>query len=466
MATISSALSSASTTQPATFNGTSQYAGDLQQAINQAVAIASIPLTQLENNISTLQSESGELSTVQTDFNGLQTAIQQLSSSSGSGSLAASVTDNTVASVTVDSSAAATAGTYDLNVISPGSSTTTLSSNGLPTVSDPNSSSISSSASFTLSVNGTNTTITPSSNTLDALEQAINSANAGVTATIINIGPPSAPDYRLSLESTALGGDSIQLNDASQNPLLTVLSTGMPAQYQVDGQPPLPNPISSTSSTVTLAPGVTANLLQTGDTTVTVAADSSAAANALSAFATAYNSTLAELSNNRGTSGGALTGQSIVLQLQQSLGSLVQFTGTGSGNVQSIADLGLTFNSQGQLTFDQSTFDNAEATNATGVASFLGTTTGGGFLTNATNVLNQVETPSTGLFAETQSSYQNQITSDNSQITDTQARITAMQNNMTAQMTQADATIATLESQVTYFTTLFADSQNELKTNS
>ena len=42
--------------RPATFNGTSQYAGDLQQAITQAVTIASIPMTELENNVTTLQS--------------------------------------------------------------------------------------------------------------------------------------------------------------------------------------------------------------------------------------------------------------------------------------------------------------------------------------------------------------------------------------------------------------------------
>ena len=55
---------------------------------------------------------------------------------------------------------------------------------------------------------------------------------------------------------------------------------------------------------------------------------------------------------------------------------------------------------------------------------------------------------------QTQASYQQQIDADNSEATATQARITTMQNNLTAQMTQADATIAALQSQVTYFTTL------------
>src|SRR5579871_5854078 len=97
------------------FNGTSQYAGSLQNEINQAVAIASIPVTELQNNLSTLQGQQSALSTLQTDFASLQTAIQNLSSAS-SGGFAATVADPTVATASVDSSASVTAGTYDLNV--------------------------------------------------------------------------------------------------------------------------------------------------------------------------------------------------------------------------------------------------------------------------------------------------------------------------------------------------------------
>ncbi len=460
MGTTPSALNSTSAST-ATFNGTSQYAGDLQQAINQAVTIASIPLTELEDNVATLQSESSEVTTLQNDFASVQSAIQQIGSVAGNGSLSGTVSDSTIASVTVDQSANPTPGTYDLDVISAGSPSSTISNNGLPTVTDPSQTSISTSSSYTLTVGDSTYTVNPSTNTLDALAEAINSGNYGVTATIVNIGGPSSPDYRLSLQSTSLGDENIQLNDGAQD-LLSVLTSGSPAQYTVDGQPASPaSPISSDSSTVTIAPGVTVNLLQAGDTTITVAADSSAASSALSAFATAYNAALAELGNNRGQAGGSLTGQSLVLQLQQTLSNVAEFTG-GSGNVQNLADIGLTFNSQGQLSFDQATFENAAATDPNDVANFLGSTTGGGFLGNATNLLNGLTDSSTGIFTETQNSYQQQITSDNSEITDTQARITTMQNNLTAQMSQADTMIASLESQVTYYTSLFTDTQDAI----
>jgi flagellar hook-associated protein 2 len=455
MGTTAGALTSSSTSA-ATFNGTSQYAGDLQQAITHAVTIASIPLTELQDNVSTLQSQASEINTLQSDFGSLQTAIQQLSSSTGNGSLAATVSDNTVATVTVDPSSDATPGTYDLNVTSAGLPTTTLSNSTLPTVSDPSQSSISSSSSFTLTVGSSTFTVSPTANTLDALAQAINAGNYGVSATIVNIGPPTAPDYRLSLQSSTLGDETIQLNDGQD--LLTVLTPGAPAQYQVDGQPS--TPISSNSSTVTIAPGVTADLLQAGDTTVTVAPNASAAANALSAFATAYNSAITDLNANHGTSGGALTGQSIILQLEQSLGSVLNYTG-GSGSVQNLTDLGLSFNSSGQLTFDQATFEGAENSDPSDVASFLGTAAGSGFLATATNAFSALEDANTGVFAAQQLSTQQQISSDNQEITQTQARITTMQNTLTAQMTQADTQIASLESQVSYFTNLFSDEQQD-----
>lgn len=470
MGTTASALSAASTASAdsssllpgvASFNGTSQYASDLQQAINQAVTVASIPLTELEDNVTTLQGQSTEVTTLQNDFSAIQTAVESIATSSGNGALSATVSDQTVASASVDSSAALAGGTYTLNVISDGSPELVISNSNLPTVSDPTASSISSSSSYTLTVGNSTYQVSPSANTLDALAEAINSAGAGVNATVVNVGSAAAPSYQLALQGTALGSETIQLNDGSQN-LLSELSAGSEAQYQVDGEPS--TPISSDSSTVTIAPGVTADLLGTGLTTITVAPDASAAANALSSFATAYNSALAELNNNHGTSGGALTGQEIVTQLSQSLQSLIGYTG-GSGNVQSLADVGLTFNSSGQLEFDQSTFENVASTDAAGVEAFLGSPTTGGFLENATNVLNGLQDTNTGIFTTTTNSLSNQITSDNTEITDTETRITTMQNNLTAQMTQADTLIASLESQDSYFTTLFQDEQNDL-TNS
>ena len=226
-------------TTPATFNGSSTYAGDLQQTITHAVDIASIPLNQLNANVTALQNQSTEIGYLQNGFVMLQNAINSLTTGVNGGGLSASVSDNTIATANLNSSSSATAGTYTLNVISAGSPTTSVSNSGLPTVADPSSTSISTATSYTLSVNGSNFTVTPTSDSLNALAQAINTSGAGVSATVINLGSPSAPSYTLSLQSAALGNIPIQLNDGTQD-LLTTLSTGTQAQYQVNGQPSTP----------------------------------------------------------------------------------------------------------------------------------------------------------------------------------------------------------------------------------
>ncbi len=187
-----------------TFNGTSTYASDLQQSLTRAVAIASLPLTAMQNQLTTLQGQSTALGTIDTDFANVQTAIQNLDSAKASNSAVAS--DPTVLQANADSTALA--GTYTVNILDPGSQTTAVSSTGLTTVQDPSSTSITSSSTLTLTVNGTSFSIAPASNTLEALVQAINGSGANVNATILNEGSPSAPDYRLSVQSTALGSRS------------------------------------------------------------------------------------------------------------------------------------------------------------------------------------------------------------------------------------------------------------------
>jgi flagellar hook-associated protein 2 len=168
------------------------------------------------------------------------------------------------------------------------------------------------------------------------------------------------------------------------------------------------------------------------------------------------------LDNQHGTAGGALTGQSIVLSLQQSLQGLTGYSG-GSGSVQNLTDLGLTFSQTGQLSFNQAQFASVASSDPTDVAAFLGSASAGtGFLGSATNILNGLDDPTTGLFQSAASTVQAQINSDNQQITATQNQVTTVQNQMTAQMSAADSLIASLQSQATYFTSLFTDTQSDV----
>jgi flagellar hook-associated protein 2 len=430
------------------FTGSSRYSTDLQQVLTRAVAIASLPLDQLNNQLTTLQNRSSALESLNGKFDALLAAVQDVSSAAKSTS--SEVSDDTVLAAHSDSTARA--GTYAIHIVSPGAPTSALSLGTLPAVSDPSTQSITASASLTLTVAGTPITITPAGNTLSALADAINSSGANVSATIINLGTPAAPSYRLSLQTTKLGNIAVQLNDGSQD-LLSTLSTGSAAQYQVNGQPA--TPISSDSRTVIVAPGITIDLLQAGDSNVVVTQNSSAQADALSAFATAYNSAVDELTTNRGEGGGALVGDPIISTLAQALRSLEGFS-SGSGPVQSLADLGLTIDKTGKLSFSQSTFETVSAAHPTDVAAFLGSTATSGFLKNAADALNGLEDPSSGVIKTTRDGAQTAIDRQNRRIADEQSRIDALTRDLTGRMAAADALIASLEQQVNYFSTLFA----------
>jgi flagellar hook-associated protein 2 len=441
---------STSSITPVTFNGSSTYSSSFQQVITRAVAIASLPFQTLQGQVTTLNSQASTVTGLSGAFTALQGDIQNLDSAA-SGSPSAQSSDSS--SVSATAAAGALNGTYTIQVDDVGSSTSTLSPAGLTTVTDPTTGNISSASSFTLTVNGNATTITPSGTSLESLADAINSAGAGVQATIVNVGSSASPDYRLAVASDNLGADTITLSDGT-NSLLDTLSTGTDAEYAVNGST---TDVQSTSSQVTLSPGLTVNLLaQTSSpVTITVSSSYSSLSSALSSFVTDYNSAVTSLQQNTGQSGGALSGDSLIYTLTGVLDQIANYTssGSGSGSVSSLADLGITLQDTGQLSFDQATFASASQSD---ISTFLGSIKSStGFLNTANNDLTSLTDLTNGVFAAESSSIQSQIASDNTEIASDQARVSTLQTNLQAQLSQADAAIATLQEQDTYYQELF-----------
>jgi len=415
-----------------------------------------MPITQLQNQRSLLTEQQQAYQSLEGKVADVGTAIQGLVSAMGTSSYSANNSNPSAATATITTGALE--GTYTLNVLNAGSFTDAMSNNGLTTVSDPATQNIAAGTSFTLSVNGTNTTINLTTASLDAMASAINQAHAGVEATVINIGSPSAPDYRLSLVSTTTQNVPISLTGASGPSLVTVQTPGAEASYQVNGQPP--GGISSSSQTVTIAPGIQATIQSQGSTNITVGRDTTALSSALNTLATAYNDAMTELGQYHGQNGGVLEGQSEVFSLENMLRSLVNYVG-GSGTVTSLTSLGLSFNQNGQLSFSSSALDSISMADAD---SFFGDGVSKGFRLNAENVLNSIDDPNNGTLTAALSSISDQIQNTQSQISAAQDRVNVLQEGLTTKMASADSTIAMLEQQSTYFTDLFQamkiDSQN------
>jgi flagellar capping protein FliD len=187
---------------------------------------------------------------------------------------------------------------------------------------------------------------------------------------------------------------------------------------------------------------------------ITVTRSTSAINTALSGFADAYNAAVDELGTQRGQSGGALAGQSIVGQLSALLSSISTFT--SSGQISGLAGLGLDLGTDGHLTYNAFTLMSADLTNSTGVTSFLGSATGGGFLKLASDALTSLETPVTGLLKSAQTDMKSQIAKLGDTISTKQSQVDALQLKLQNQMAIADALIASMEQQYSYLSGMFS----------
>jgi flagellar hook-associated protein 2 len=455
MSSISSALLSQATalTGPQAFTGNSKFASGLQQVLSRAVGIASLPLQSLEAGLTTLNGRQSAIQNLDSIFTNLQTAASSLDTSLQNNLRSSAISDASVLSATVSSTAAT--GTYSVEVINPGSYSTALSTAGATPVSDPATQGISASTSLTLTVgSGTPVTITPASGSLQDLVSAINSSgSAGVHAALVNVGSSEAADYRLSLTATGLGASEIQLTGDEGN-LIDNSTPGALASYKVNG---ISTAVTSTSRTLTLAPGLTVNLLGQSPagvaTTITVRNNPAGAVSSLNAFASAYNQAVDALAAQHGQSGGALQGDSLVGTLSSVLSRLGTYS--NGSPAQSLAAYGLTLDKTGHLLVDSTALTTAANANFSGFLATLGGTSTGGFLKAAADSLNGLEDTTNGTLKLEESNLKDLISTRQNRIADEQSRLTQLQADLTARIAKADAAIAALESQSSYVNGLF-----------
>ena len=434
------------------FTGSSAFAQSLQASITQAVNIATLPITQLQNEVTNLQNQSSDLSGIDSKFASLQTAIAGIDQAMDGSSYETDVSDTSVVSATT--STGVMEGNYAIEVDSAGAYASSMTtSSWVDSANQPGQQ-----TTYQLVVGSNTYNITPADNSAATVAAAIN-AQAGnqVQATVVDVGSSGSPDERISLQSTTLGPETldIQLNGVS---LQTPQTKGVLASYIVNDSG---ETVTSDSQSVDIAPGLTVTLLSSdpgNPVNITVTRSTSALSTALSSFVDAYNAVQSALQNERGQSSGYLNGQSIVYEMTDALQGLATYTSPGSA-VSGLADLGLTLNDDGTLTFDPTTFMGEDFGNSTAVDSFLGTATTGGFLEAATNAMTGLEDPTTGIIKTDETDMQNQITSLNSQISTRQDQVNTLQQNLTTQMDAADAAIATMEQQYTYLSGMFQAEQ-------
>jgi flagellar hook-associated protein 2 len=420
---------------------------NVQQFVQFALANQTATIAALQNQQTSLNTQSAEITKISTDLSNLDNAVFALNDPLGVLSSQVATSSNS-AVVNATASSTATSGSHSITVNS--LATTSSYFTGALTTST----STIAAGTFQMKV-GSNpaatVTVDSTNNTLSQLANTINNQNIGVNASVIQ----DSNGYRLALVSSASGapGD-ITVSGNTTSLTFTKPVTGTNASLVVDGIP-----ISSASNTVSnVINGVTLSLGSPSPTTpvtVNVNPDTTQASTAVNNLVSAYNTVIGEINSqfnvaSDGSGGGPLETDNTLRDIQTQLLGGISYSISGNSGIVNLASIGVNFNNDGTLSVDNGKLTSALSSNYSAVQNLLQNSTNG-FAQNLTTVLANINAPSTGILSLDAQSIASTSQGIASQVADLQAALAVQQVNLTKIYAQVNATLQelpVLESQI------------------
>ncbi len=457
---------------------------DLESLLSKQVAAESQPLTDLQGNTQALQTKLSAYGQIQSSMSALQTSLQALTNPGTWAATTASSSDNASVSVAVGDGAAA--GSTSISVTQLATSQTIASTAFGNTTDALGTGSLtiqlgqwnSDKSAFTPGAGSAVTiNITAGNNSLTGIRDQINSANAGVTASIVTDSSGS----RLVMRSTATGlssGFQVTASDDDGNGSdaggLSALaydpSSGVNSMTQkvaagnalavVNGLD-----IESESNTLSgVVDGLTITLNKpTTGASLTVAQDSDSIKKAVTNFVSAYNAMaglfvtdLKYVPNADGKSAGnagPLQGDSTVTGLQFMMRSIAGGSTSLGGAFTRLSDIGLDPQKDGTLKLDDNKLSAAVGNSANLKSFFMGVDNGNAsnsgmaqqlqsFATTALSFDGQIATGTTGL--------QTRIGQNNDRATQLQAHLDLFSQRLRDRYNALDTQMSSLNSLASY----------------
>jgi flagellar hook-associated protein 2 len=234
-------------------------------------------------------------------------------------------------------------------------------------------------------VTATDFAITPTTTVGDLLTE-IQTVFGNVTATVTSTGQIQVTDnatgtsyLSVNLQASLQASNAGELNFGSFGQAGSinqyVLQQGENASFTVDGMS-----MTSPTNTVTNAiSGVTLNLLGSDPNTtltVNVSPDTQDIQNNINTWISAYNTVISYVNTQNtynatsNTTGGPLFGDTDLELIKSQLQSTVM-SQVGTGSLDYLADIGITAGSNGQLSLNTTTFEQALSSNFSGVVNLL-----------------------------------------------------------------------------------------------
>jgi len=422
---------------------------DLNGILDQLRDAERAKLVPIEQQMESEQTKISAYGQLQGALSQFQSSADALNDSALYESLSASVTGSAVSAVVGDD---AQPGNYDVtvdNLATAGTLTTTG-------VADPQAELTSTDSTFTISFAGADNADVSvdiaAGSSLEDVRDAINATdNSGVSASVIFDGT----EHRLALSSSETGADaSISGIDFGGTLNTDVAVAGQDASLNVNG-------VAITSATNQVegaVQGVTLNLQETGQSTVTVEQDTRSVREAINAFVEDYNSlknTIGELTSFDAETGqaGDLNGDSTVRTVESRLRSVMS-SGV-EGEFSMLTDIGISLELDGSLSVDEGRLDDVLANDQAALSTFFaGTDAEGGLAGQVDATVDQLLSAN-GTVKGAINGSENRVESLGERYTSTEQSIAQTIDRYRTQFGQLDGMIAEMNQTSSYLTNQF-----------
>ena len=444
---------------------------DVGSIINQLMAVERQPLSRLQDQQKSFQSKLSAFGQLKSAMSKLQDAAATLAKASTFSATTASAGDTKA--FTVSSTTSAQTGSYNIEVqqlaraqrVATSATTAPTVGEGTLTISLGR---YAEDGSFTAAADGEKTISVAAGASLADLRDAINGADAGVSAQIINNGTVdqlvissketgAAQAFKLS-GTGGLAGFSYDAGSAA--PGLTTVQQAKDARLTIDGLA-----ITRGSNTIADAiEGVTLTLAKPteGETAVTVNRDDETSKKAIDDFAKAWNELNSlirtQTSYDPATKkAGTLNGDASVRSIQGQLRSVLANPLAGLGGATMLSDAGVSFKTDGSMSVDSKKLAEALADPSKKIGElFAGNGTVNGFAkTLETRVKDMLGTD--GLMSARTDGINRSIKSFDSRIESLEARLVRVEARYSAQFTALDAAMSSMNTTSAYLTQQLAN---------
>ncbi|QNI38278.1 flagellar filament capping protein FliD [Edaphobacter albus] len=428
---------------------------DVTSTVNQILAAEQAIEKPWKTQLTNLQAQDTALSKFGTDLSTLATALQNLTDFNGVFASKQGSSSNPDVLALSSASNLAVAGSHTIVV----NHLAQTSSQYSDKITDATSTL---SGSLTLTIGGNNQTLNISGQTLSQLAASINAASMGVSASIVT----DTTGSRLSLVSKTSGAAGEISLSASLTNDVTGTSIGfqqgmqgMDASLNVDGL----NTTSASNTVTGLIPGVTFQLLSVSPNPnqpvqVQITNNNSVIEQTFNAFVTAYNAVVNDITTQEGKDSNGnpqpLYGDPTLAMIQNQL-SQGLLSGSSSGAIKSLGQLGITVDQHGQMNLNVSTLDSALNQNFTDVMGFLQNSNSfGQTFTSMLGGLSSTSTKGAIYLALQQNSSQESMLNKN--ISDQEARIADDRTRLTNELNTANQILQSLPGQLNMVDQLYS----------